>query len=90
MAHTHPLASAATLAEQHALAHLREHLPDAYTLFHGFDLRRGTSTAFVSLAILAPHALYLVDVKATRGVIDVYGPKWYPQGPSVTRNLRPV
>ena len=42
--------------------------------------------------MLAPHAVYLVDVKGTRGVIDVYGPKWYPEGrtpyPSPLAKLR--
>jgi len=34
----------------------------------------------IDIAILAPHAVYLVDVKGTRGNIDVYGSKWYPEG----------
>ncbi|WP_459567006.1 nuclease-related domain-containing protein, partial [Enterobacter hormaechei] len=34
----------------------------------------------IDIAILAPHAIYLVDVKGTRGNIDVYGSKWYPEG----------
>jgi hypothetical protein len=31
------------------------------------------------LAVVAPYAVYLVDVKGTRGNIDVYGGKWYPE-----------
>jgi hypothetical protein len=34
----------------------------------------------IDLAIVAPHAVYLVDVKGTHGNIDVYGSKWYPEG----------
>jgi hypothetical protein len=30
-------------------------------------------------SISFPHVGYLVDVKGTRGLIDVYGPKWYPE-----------
>src|SRR5262249_4237788 len=41
---------------------------------------RDGETFEVDLAVVAPHAVYLVDVKGTRGLIDVYGPKWYPEG----------
>ena len=34
----------------------------------------------IDIAVLAPHAVYLLDVKGTHGSIDVYGSKWYPEG----------
>lgn len=66
-------------SERQAIAHLRDHLPDTYTILHNFEIRRGDELFEVDLAIIAPHAIYLVDVKGTRGNIDVYGSKWYPE-----------
>jgi len=80
MATVVPIGDPANDAERQAIAHLRDHLPSTYTLFHNFEIRRDGETFEVDLAVLAPHALYLVDVKGTRGLIDVYGPKWYPEG----------
>ena len=80
MATVVPIGEPANDAERQAIAHLRDHLPSTDTLFHNFEIRRDGETFEVDLAVLAPHALYLVDVKGTRGLIDVYGPKWYPQG----------
>jgi serine/threonine protein kinase len=67
-------------AERQAIAYLRDHLPEGYTLLHNFEIQRGGELFEIDLAVLAPHALYLVDVKGTRGLIDVYGSKWHPQG----------
>lgn len=67
-------------AERQAIAWLRDHLPGNYTVFHNFEIHRDGERFEVDLAVLAPHALYLVDVKGTRGLIDVYGSKWYPEG----------
>lgn len=66
-------------SERQAIAHLRDHLPDTYTILHNFEIRRGNEFFEVDLAIIAPHAIYLIDVKGTRGNIDVYGSKWYPE-----------
>ena len=67
-------------SERQAIAHLRDHLPDTYTILHNFEIRRGNEVFEIDLAIIAPHAIYLVDVKGTNGNIDVYGSKWYPEG----------
>ena len=67
-------------AERQAIALLRDHLPASYLVLHNFDVVRDGSTFEVDIAVVAPHAVYLVDVKGTRGLIDVYGPKWYPEG----------
>ncbi len=67
-------------AERQAIAWLRDHLPSNHVVFHNFEIHRDGERFEVDLAVLAPHALYLVDVKGTRGLIDVYGPKWYPEG----------
>lgn len=66
--------------ERRAIAFLRDHLPPGYTLLHNFELTQGDERFEVDLAVLAPHAVYLVDIKGTQGVIEVQGNKWYPQG----------
>ena len=67
-------------SERQAIAHLRDHLPASFTILHNFEIQRGDELFEVDLAVIAPHAVYLVDAKGTRGDIDVYGGKWYPQG----------
>jgi len=67
-------------AERAAIAHLRDRLPDSYILLHNFEIKRQGESFEIDIALLTPHALYLIDVKGTRGTIDVYGHKWYPEG----------
>jgi serine/threonine protein kinase len=80
MAAVVPIGEPVNDSERQAIAYLRDHLPSSYIIFHNFEIRRGGESFEVDLAVLTPHALYLVDVKGTRGLIDVYGPKWYPEG----------
>jgi serine/threonine protein kinase len=75
-----PIGEPVNDAERHTIAHLRDHLPDSYLLFHNFEIRRDREYFEVDLAVLTPHALYLVDVKGTRGRVDVCGSKWHPEG----------
>ncbi|GAA4812809.1 protein kinase [Marinicella pacifica] len=67
-------------AERKAIGLLRDNLPDSWMLFHNFELRQGEEVFEIDLAVMSPHAVYLVDVKGTHGLIDVYGSKWYPEG----------
>jgi serine/threonine protein kinase len=80
MATVIPIGEPVNDAERVAIAHLRDHLPNGYLIFHNFEIQRRDETFEVDIAVLAPHALYLVDVKGTRGLIDVFGSKWYPEG----------
>jgi serine/threonine protein kinase len=66
-------------AERIAIAHLRDHLPDSFTVIHNFEIGRQGEAFEIDIALLAPHAVYVIDVKGTRGLIDVHGPKWYPE-----------
>src|SRR4051794_31694682 len=66
-------------AERTAIAYLRDHLPDTFTLLHNFEIERQGERFEIDIALLTPHALYLIDIKGTRGTIDVYGAKWYPE-----------
>ncbi len=80
MAKVIPIGEPVNEAERLAIAHLRDNLPDSYLVLHNFEVIRNGEYFEVDLAVVAPHAVYLVDVKGTRGLIDVYGPKWYPDG----------
>jgi len=92
MAKVIPVGQPVNDAERTAIAHLRDHLPDSFTLLHNFEIERQGERFEIDLALLTPHALYLIDVKGTRGSIDVYGAKWYPEGrapfPSPLAKLR--
>ena len=80
MAKVIPIGQPANESERQAIGFLRDHLPDGWLIFHNFEMRQGEEVFEIDVAILAPHAVYLVDVKGTRGNIDVYGSKWYPEG----------
>ncbi len=80
MARVIPIGEPVNDAERQAIALLRDHLPASYLILHNFEIARNGDLFEIDIAILAPHAVYLVDVKGTRGLIDVYGAKWYPEG----------
>ncbi|GJI98143.1 protein kinase [Duganella caerulea] len=80
MAKVIPVGQPVNDAERSAIAYLRDRLPDNFVLLHNFEIERQGERFEVDIALLAPHALYLIDVKGTRGTIDVYGNKWYPEG----------
>jgi len=80
MANVIPVGKPVNDAERAAIAHLRDHLPDGYLVLHNFEIHRDREYFEVDLAVIAPHAVHLVDAKGTRGLIHVYGPKWYPDG----------
>ena len=67
-------------SEREAIAYLRDHLPDGYTVVHNFELRQDRNVFEIDIALLGPHCVHVIDVKGTRGLIDVYGSKWYPEG----------
>lgn len=80
MAKIIPIGQPANESERRAICFFRDHLPDSWLVFHNFEMRQGEEVFEIDIALLAPHAMYLVDVKGTRGNIDVYGSKWYPEG----------
>jgi serine/threonine protein kinase len=68
-------------AERQAIGYLRDHLPLGYRVLHNFELRSDNGQWFeIDIAIVAQHAIYLVDVKSTYGEIHVAGGKWHPEG----------
>ena len=67
-------------AERKAVAYLRDSLPDTFTVIHNFELRQGREVFEIDVALLGPHCVHLIDVKGTRGLIDVHRSQWYPEG----------
>lgn len=65
-------------SERSAIRHLRDYLQDSFTVIHNFELTQGLEVAEIDLAIIGPHCVYVVDIKGTRGRVDVHGSKWYP------------
>lgn len=80
MAKVFPIGQPTNESERQAIGFLRDHLPEEWLLFHNFEMRQGEEVFEIDIAVVAPHAVYLVDVKGTHGNIDVYGSKWYPEG----------
>jgi hypothetical protein len=68
MAKVIPIGQPVNDAERIAIAHLRDHLPDSYVLLHNFEIERQGEAFEIDIALLAPHAVYLIDVKGTRGL----------------------
>ena len=67
-------------SEREAIAYLRDHLPDSFTVIHNFELGQSHNLFEVDITLLGPHCVHVIDVKGTRGLVDVYGSKWYPEG----------
>ena len=67
-------------SEREAIAYLRDHLPNTFTIIHNFELKQGHEVYEIDIALLGPRCVHVVDVKGTRGHVDVYGGKWYPEG----------
>ncbi len=80
MARVIPIGQPANDSEREAIAFLRDRLPNSYTIIHNFELRQGVELYEIDIALLTPHGVFVIDVKGTRGLIDVYGSKWYPEG----------
>lgn len=80
MAKVIPIGQPVNDAERQAIAFLRDHLPADWLLLHNFEIRQGREVFEIDIALLTPHAVYVVDVKGTHGLIEVYGSKWYPSG----------
>lgn len=67
-------------SERQTIAHLRDSLPSSFVVIHNFEIRQGFELFEIDLAIIGPQCVFVVDIKGTQGLIDVYGSKWYPEG----------
>jgi serine/threonine protein kinase len=69
-------------AEREVIFYLRGNLPNNYKILHNIEIKRGVEFFEIDLVILAPHCIYVVDIKGTYGQINVYGNQWHPEGRS--------
>lgn len=74
--------------ERLVCAVLAKGLPVDYRIAHNcyVPLDRG-ETREIDLIVVAPHAIYLIDVKSYDGVIHVSGSEWLPRGRPAERPL---
>lgn len=78
MAKITPFGQPANDGERDAIYYLRR-LPDTFEIFHNLEIKQNKETFEVDLVILAPQCVFVVDVKGTRGQIEVIGSRWYPE-----------
>jgi serine/threonine protein kinase len=87
-----PIGDPVNDAERAAIGLLRDRGPASWTVFHNFEIVSSGESFEVDLAVVAPHAVFLIDVKGTRGLIEVDRSRWYPEGrapfPSPLAKLR--
>ncbi|MEV7120569.1 methylation-associated defense system protein kinase MAD6 [Kitasatospora griseola] len=65
-------------AERRVIAHLRDHAPDDWTVLHSVEIPHRDRLFEVDLVVVTGHAVYVIDVKGTRGRIEADGSHWYP------------
>ncbi|MFI6736059.1 NERD domain-containing protein [Nonomuraea sp. NPDC050451] len=65
-------------AERRVIAYLRDQAPADWLLLHNIELPRGHDVFEVDLIVLTGHSIVIVDVKGTRGRIEVSGTRWFP------------
>lgn len=66
-------------SERSAIHYLKGHLPDNYRLYTNLEIPRGRQLYEVDLIVVAPHAVYIVDVKGVYGRVEVDDNDWYPE-----------
>ncbi|GAA3105005.1 methylation-associated defense system protein kinase MAD6 [Streptosporangium carneum] len=65
-------------AERRVVAHLRDNAPDDWLLLHNIEVPRDDDGFEVDVIVVTRHSLCLIDVKGTRGRIEVAGTRWFP------------
>ncbi len=65
-------------AERQALKHLVDGLPDDYTVYgNAWLVERGGAIYEIDAVVVAPHAVYVVEIKSYRGVITGNDNDWF-------------
>ncbi|NUR85665.1 MAG: protein kinase [Nonomuraea sp.] len=65
-------------AERRVIAYLRDNAPADWLLLHNIEIPRGEDVFEVDLIVLTGHSVVVLDVKGTRGRIEVSGTRWFP------------
>ena len=66
-------------SERLAIQYLRGHLPDSYRIYTNLEIPRGKQLYEIDIILVAPHAIYIVDVKGVYGRVEVDDNDWYPE-----------
>ncbi len=69
-------------AERQSILYLRNHLPEGYRLYTNLELPGSSHPYEIDIILVAPHAVYVVDVKGVYGRVEVTDTDWYPEGRS--------
>ncbi|MDR7303497.1 methylation-associated defense system protein kinase MAD6 [Haloactinomyces albus] len=64
--------------ERAVLARLRDHGPEHWLVLHNIEIPARNETFEVDLVVVTDRAVFVADVKGTRGRIEVAGSKWLP------------
>ena len=92
MAEVIPFGEPENESERIAIAYLRAHLSASYKLFTNLEIKRGVEIFEIDLILVAPHCVYVVDIKNWHGRIEIIDPRWYPDNyqsyPSPLKKLR--
>jgi len=65
-------------AERAVIARLRDYGPADWLVLHNIELPLRGSKYEIDVLVVTDHAVVLIDVKGTRGRIEVAGGRWYP------------
>ena len=78
--------------EREIISYLSGHLSNSYVLIHNLELQTNSGVYEVDLVIIAPHSVFIVDIKGTAGRVEIIEPNWYPENrqafPSPVKKLR--
>ena len=66
-------------SERLAIQYLQRHLPDNYRIYTNLEIPRGKQLYEVDIILVAPHAVYIVDIKGVYGRVEVDDNDWYPE-----------
>lgn len=66
-------------SERAVIRHLRDNGPAHWVVLHNFEVRlQGNRKYEIDVLVITEYAVTLIDVKGTRGRIEVAGGRWYP------------
>lgn len=76
--------------ERRVIRHLAEHLPAGYRIYHTMERQAGSQTYEWDVLVLAPHALFCLEVKDWPGQIIGNDREWLLANGAVRRNPCPL
>jgi serine/threonine protein kinase len=62
-----------------AIRYLSGHLPDNYTLYTNLEIPYNAKHYEIDIILVAPHGIYVIDVKGISGRLEVDANHWHPE-----------